>query len=215
MFNFLSEDEMTLQWKNLKHDLWYQYFGNKENTKCPLYFDCNHYIEKHYFDCGHKFAKCKTGNDTLNNLIPLCHYCNIHMSSTSYYDYRDIKLDKYYDEHKMDVDHSIRLKMNWNIVKDIYKISMVLSNDDAKIIILNINLDDYIIYNFKIKEVQSKCIKDVYDNFKKIDVMTKTEKDTILQLCQTNSNYKYFSSKEFNYKTFNELRLESIYKILF
>ena len=74
--------------KELKKEVWKHINKDKSEVVCPC---CNIYkIYSENFDCGHMTAEACGGQATLNNLIPICHKCNISMGITEYHIFKDI-----------------------------------------------------------------------------------------------------------------------------
>lgn len=76
----------------LKRDVWLKYVGNKAKIKC---FCCN--VNEIYFcsgvhntwQAGHVISDYNGGKAEINNLLPICKYCNNTMSDENWDDYVD------------------------------------------------------------------------------------------------------------------------------
>jgi len=72
----------------LRKAVWEKEFGNKLKGKCPISICKNEIIlEKNGYHCGHIISCKNNGKDELNNLRPICHYCNLKMSSKNWNEY--------------------------------------------------------------------------------------------------------------------------------
>ena len=70
-----------------KEILWKHYFGNKFRVLCPC---CEiHEITVGTSHKSHKIPKVATGEETLENLIPLCQQCNLSMGTMLYDDFKN------------------------------------------------------------------------------------------------------------------------------
>lgn len=69
--------------KAIRGQVWRTYF-KRLDTDCPL---CDNIISIDNFECGHIKSRKYGGEDSVNNLIPICGKCNKSMSSTNFYDY--------------------------------------------------------------------------------------------------------------------------------
>lgn len=83
--------------KKLKESIWNkEYFENKDDDdddydinseqKCPIY-KCKNKITIDTCEMGHIKSKANGGLETLTNLRPICHNCNLKMSSKNWSDY--------------------------------------------------------------------------------------------------------------------------------
>ena len=80
--------------RKLKYDVWDKYIG-PEHARAKCYCCRTTVIEKTKFTCGHIKPVSKGGDNSINNLKPICEQCNLCMGSMNMVDY--IKL--YYPEN--------------------------------------------------------------------------------------------------------------------
>ena len=60
--------------KTIKSMVWNKYIGKEKGIgECYV---CNEDVDSKHFELGHIFAKSKGGEDTVDNLRPVCSLCN-------------------------------------------------------------------------------------------------------------------------------------------
>lgn len=59
--------------KSLRYELWRNHFGDNFNGKC---FVCKEHIDRDFFEAGHVTSVIDGGENTLDNLRPVCKLCN-------------------------------------------------------------------------------------------------------------------------------------------
>lgn len=77
--------------QSLRMKVWQTYHptvGIAEDVECPVP-GCINQIKQQTFHCGHKIAEVHGGALTVNNLIPICNYCNSAMGTKSFCEYED------------------------------------------------------------------------------------------------------------------------------
>lgn len=93
-YSFTSEKPCD---KNIKMLLWNHYFGINDRTgKC--FVGCGRTIENTNFECGHVLSKSNEGDNSLENLRPICRNCNSSMKDTHLYAYMKEKFPDRYNE---------------------------------------------------------------------------------------------------------------------
>jgi 5-methylcytosine-specific restriction endonuclease McrA len=73
----------------LRKQIWEKEFGNKTEGKCPI-SSCSVILYKEddsAFQCGHVIPKSRGGEDTLDNLRPICANCNARMNCIHWDEY--------------------------------------------------------------------------------------------------------------------------------
>lgn len=74
--------------KKLRNECWIKFFGERSEGYCYCcyrkIFNQEYSRKDDDYECGHIIAySLNKEYDNLSNLIPLCHICNMNMSSTS------------------------------------------------------------------------------------------------------------------------------------
>lgn len=64
---------------------WRRYVGTTIDAMC--FTGCGHPISINDFDCGHIIAESRGGSTTHENIVPICHVCNLSMGSKSMREY--------------------------------------------------------------------------------------------------------------------------------
>lgn len=65
--------------KAVRNSVWVQYLGNENGIgKCLC---CGSQIDRGHYECGHVISRNQGGNDTIQNLRPICGSCNKSMST--------------------------------------------------------------------------------------------------------------------------------------
>lgn len=78
------EDNITQSFRNT---LWIKYCGETYKTKCLC---CNsNEISVHNFECGHILSKKNGGLISIENIVPICSFCNRSMGSTHMFKYME------------------------------------------------------------------------------------------------------------------------------
>ena len=81
--------------QKVKYDLWENYFGKNYNDQtCPVCEQTK--ISIIHFEAGHIIAAANGGDDTLDNLRPICEKCNRSMGT----EHMDLYKEKYYPKRK-------------------------------------------------------------------------------------------------------------------
>lgn len=71
--------------KIVKDKVWVTYIGENFKSPCP---SCNLYeITALHFYIGHIIPKCRGGNDTIDNLRPICDTCNLSIGNKNMFDF--------------------------------------------------------------------------------------------------------------------------------
>tara|TARA_B100000902_G_C26916134_1_gene719341 strand:- start:57 stop:656 length:600 start_codon:yes stop_codon:yes gene_type:complete len=73
----------------MRFKVWEKYVGNKINAKCfcCLSADITPFTSYKTFQAGHIKSEYNGGDISLENLLPICKICNVHMSTTNWDDY--------------------------------------------------------------------------------------------------------------------------------
>jgi len=67
--------------KALREQVWMIYCGKTFQHKCFVRW-CENMMTPFHFEVGHNIPSSKGGNDTIDNLRPVCSNCNKSMSDT-------------------------------------------------------------------------------------------------------------------------------------
>jgi 5-methylcytosine-specific restriction endonuclease McrA len=73
----------------LRKKVWDKEFGTQLEAKCPIQH-CTSMLFKEQdsaFHCGHIMPKCRGGEDTIENLRPICANCNARMGCRHWDEY--------------------------------------------------------------------------------------------------------------------------------
>jgi len=85
----LSQDKRIKFGSEIKKQLFLEYSKNKINVICPC---CRSrkflYTDSYDWHISHKISLDKGGNNEFENLIPLCHRCNLDMGTKSFESYK-------------------------------------------------------------------------------------------------------------------------------
>jgi hypothetical protein len=72
--------------KAIKEKIWIKHFGLNFEVDCPC---CElRKINPFSFSTGHILAEAKGGKVEVNNLIPICCFCNSRMGTKNYYTFK-------------------------------------------------------------------------------------------------------------------------------
>ncbi len=66
--------------KAFREQIWVMRIGDTFHAKCPISW-CNNQISVLNYSLGHNIPHSKGGSSELDNLIPICHWCNEHMAN--------------------------------------------------------------------------------------------------------------------------------------
>ena len=78
--------------KPVRTQVWNKYIGEENGLgKCNV---CGEEIKVSNFDCGHIIAACEGGEDTVQNLVPICRLCNLSMGKENLNDFKQ----KYFND---------------------------------------------------------------------------------------------------------------------
>lgn len=73
--------------QSFRQAIWLQYCGEKYKNKCLC---CNsNEISVHNFECGHILSKKNGGNISMENIIPICSFCNRSMGTIHMFKYME------------------------------------------------------------------------------------------------------------------------------
>lgn len=78
--------------KKVREDVWLRHNGEKFTAPC---YCCHKDVKITSFHCGHIKAYAQGGTDDVDNLVPLCHGCNLSMGDMNVHEY----MTKYYPQH--------------------------------------------------------------------------------------------------------------------
>lgn len=74
--------------KPLREQVWRKYFGNSTDGVCQGICKPRNKITAFHFECGHIYPESRGGETAVENLIPLCSYCNKSLGSNDFRDWK-------------------------------------------------------------------------------------------------------------------------------
>lgn len=80
----INEESIT---QSFRQAIWLKYCGENYKYKC-LCYNSNE-ISVHNFECGHILSKKNGGNISIDNIIPICSFCNRSMGSMHMFKYME------------------------------------------------------------------------------------------------------------------------------
>ncbi len=74
--------------KPVKEQVWRKYFGNSTDGICQGICKPRNKISAFHFECGHIYPESRGGETAIENLIPLCSYCNKSLGSNDFREWK-------------------------------------------------------------------------------------------------------------------------------
>lgn len=202
--------------KGLKTDLWDKYYSGKLIAPCYV---CKKDIDARSFEAGHVIPVAKGGNDTIDNLRPICRKCNGSMSDTELYEYKR----RFYENKEendisnwVDLGSSSQIEITQNITPSPSRVIIALDDKKSTTIKETKYLDK--LFFHKLYRVRLKDINEDYKEWCKTSNISYSSKNLESMLsdkkCEKiTDTFVYYSGVSITNKGMTELDRLSFIKL--